>query len=293
MDELVVIGAGLPRTGTLSLRAALELLLAGPCYHGAVPLVERPDHRPSWLAAARQDRLEEAVEAGVLAGYVAGLDHPFMLWWRELAVAQPSAKVILTVRNPASWAASCVHHFSVILGLPHRPPYSWLLRLLFPDGVRYLREMAGLQVGLAGRLNRAVAAGEAAAVELYRQHEQEVRATVPADRLLVFNVAEGWAPLCSFLHRPVPDLPFPHVNDSRAVLVAYNTVRGLTWAGLLAGAALALWLLLTRGQHSPVSLTTALILATAFILGLRVVLLRVGQKWAQGGTRLPRNQVRV
>ena len=80
MEGLVVIGAGLPRTGTLSTRAALELLLGGPCYHGAIPLVEQSKHQQVWREAFDTGKIDPVVKKGVIEGFRAGLDFPFMCW---------------------------------------------------------------------------------------------------------------------------------------------------------------------------------------------------------------------
>ena len=281
MNELVVIGAGLPRTGTLSLRSALELLLGGPCYHGATPLVEQPDHRAAWLAAFRQAGLEAVVKSGVLAGYRAGLDHPFMCWWRELSQARPDARVILTVRDPARWAASFAHINRIGRSLT-APPYSCFLTLVgLGDVVRYLQSNNRDQTGLAGRLNRAYEGGEGAAVEFYHKHVAEVRAAIPAERLLVFNVAEGWEPLCRFLDCPVPDVPFPRINDSQAVLSSYRTVVGLTWTALLSLTALALLLTTTWSAQHYTTLGLAILLTAILLLAVRIAILKVGENWAK------------
>ena len=76
LPDLVVIGAGLPRTGTLSTRAALELLLGGPCYHGSVPFIEREDHQAVWQEAYNSRDILPVLESRVLDGFKAGLDHP-------------------------------------------------------------------------------------------------------------------------------------------------------------------------------------------------------------------------
>ena len=81
LDGLVVIGAGLPRTGTLSAKAALELLLGGPCYHGFVPLMLKEDHQVAWREAFNKETIRPVVDAGVLEGYKAGVDYPFMCWY--------------------------------------------------------------------------------------------------------------------------------------------------------------------------------------------------------------------
>ena len=100
---MLVIGAGLARTGTLSTKAALEQLLGGPCYHGSTPLVERTDHVPLWTHALDTGRLDINWAKHELIGYKSGVDFPIAGWYKELMVAYPDAKVILTVRDPQKW----------------------------------------------------------------------------------------------------------------------------------------------------------------------------------------------
>ena len=260
MWELEVVGAGLPRTGTLSLRAALELLLEGPCYHGAIPLVEDTGHQAAWRAAFDQETLDPVLAAGLLDGYKAGLDHPFMTWYRELVALRPGARVVLTVREPRRWYASISRLFHIFTTLTTCRPYTWFLHLVgLGDCLRYLRANHQDQGGLAGRLNRAVAAGEEAAVAFYQQHTAEVTRVVAPDRLLVLDVSEGWEPLCKFLHRPVPQVPFPRVNDTHRVVAIYNIIRALAWADLLTVGGLVALVTTTSTHHWTLTLPGSLL----------------------------------
>jgi len=234
LSGLVVIGAGLPRTGTLSTRAALELLLGGPCYHGSVALVEKEDDQAAWQEAFNSRSIHPVVESGVLDGFKAGLDHPFMCWYQELLALHPTAKVLLTVRDPQRWFAS-VKGFSFISNsLVNSFPYSSFLSLVgLGKGVNYMRKSAEETFGLSGRFHAAVRGEEPAAVEFFNSHIEEVKSVVPKDQLLIFDVREGWEPLCTFLDLPVPDTPFPNVNDKRQIQVIYNLIRLVTWITLL------------------------------------------------------------
>ena len=108
MDGLVVIGAGLPRTGTLSTRAALELLLGGPCYHGSIPLVEQIEHQPVWREAFNKGNVGPVVEEGVLDGFRAGLDYPFMCWYRMFCQFECLLiRSISQVQGTSSVASNC------------------------------------------------------------------------------------------------------------------------------------------------------------------------------------------
>jgi len=234
LPDLVVIGAGLPRTGTLSTRAALELLLGGPCYHGSVPAVEREDHRAAWQQAYSSIDLQPVLDSGVLGGFKAGLDHPFMCWYKELLLVRPDAKVLLTVRDPKRWYASLQGFNTIVHSLVNTFPYSEFPYLVgLGAGVEYMRGAMAETLGISGRFQEAVSGGEEKAVEFFKSHIDEVKSVVPKDQLLVFDVREGWEPLCSFLDLPIPDIPFPNVNDRRQILVIYNIIRLFAWSTLL------------------------------------------------------------
>ncbi|MCO5991908.1 sulfotransferase family protein [Actinoallomurus rhizosphaericola] len=194
---LEVIGAGFGRTGTLSLKMALERLGFAPCHH-MLGLLEKPDEVRLWRRAARG----EAVDWDeVYRGYRSTVDWPGARFWRELAERYPAAKVILTIRDPERW-------YDSVLGTIHRaamddsPPASptlaemrLMVREVIWDGV------------FEGRFT-----DRGHALRIFADHIEAVRGRLPGDRLLIFEVAQGWEPLCEFLGRPVPDAPFPHRN---------------------------------------------------------------------------------
>jgi len=123
--NLLVIGAGLSRTGTSSLKVALEQLLGGPCYHGSVPTSTHPHHLQVWENARESGRLDDKVARSVLTGYLAAVDWPANFWHRELAEIFPHAKVVLTVRDARAWYRSVstlqlysIHSFEPLLLYP-------------------------------------------------------------------------------------------------------------------------------------------------------------------------------
>ncbi|GLW63775.1 sulfotransferase family protein [Actinomadura rubrobrunea] len=215
-----VIGAGLPRTGTASMKAALERLGFGPCYH-MFEILTHPDHVDRWLPAASGAALDWD---RVMAGYQSCQDWPAGFFWKELADAYPQAKVIVTVRDPHRWYAS-FRWLTSRTGFPRMEPAQ------APEGIRPALEAMRRLTPLLERLGRETfgpdwRAGEdlaeAPAVAGFRRHVARVRATVPADRLLVFDVREGWGPLCRFLDVPVPDEPFPHLNERGAMAAMFE-----------------------------------------------------------------------
>lgn len=210
---LEVIGAGFGRTGTMSLKLALERLGFGPCYH-MTELVKNRSHPRLWRAAAQGDpvnwdRLYER--------YRSTVDWPGCLFYRELMAAYPAAKVLLTVRDPDRWYASVRD----------------TLYSLKTATDEYLAEKAknGLEasrkhfVFYENRIWEDLFGGRFDdrdhTIEVFQRHIADVQHWVPADRLLVYQVREGWEPLCRFLQVPVPDEAFPHLNDT-AAFRAYN-----------------------------------------------------------------------
>ncbi|GAA2997081.1 sulfotransferase family protein [Actinokineospora diospyrosa] len=196
-----VIGAGLGRTGTASVKAALEQLGLGPCYH-MFEVTARPEHGEQWLAALAGDPVDWE---RLFTGFGSTMDWPGCSFWPELIKEYPDAKVVLTVRDPDGWYASMARTLLPVWRIAADPAragvagYEWYGRLV----------TAIAQHSFAGRTDdrdHMLAAFEA--------HNAAVRAGVPADRLLVYAVGQGWEPLCGFLGVPVPDEPFPHLNDT-------------------------------------------------------------------------------
>ena len=197
---LAVIGAGFGRTGTLSLKGALEQLGFGPCYHMA-EIFANPAHLPHWQQAAAADSAKDL--DAVLGGYRATVDWPAAYYWRELAALYPDAKVVLSTRDADAWYESFSNTILRLMGAMDR---------IGNPHIRATVEMGGQLVGegvFAGR------AGDADyAKSVFRDHEATVRRVIAAERLLVFDVREGWEPLCAFLEVPIPDGPFPRLNDA-------------------------------------------------------------------------------
>ncbi|GII62333.1 sulfotransferase family protein [Sphaerisporangium krabiense] len=200
-----VIGVGVGRTGTLSLKAALETLGLGPCFHGR-HVLDHPDRLALWEAAARGDAVDWSA---VFAGYESSVDWPGAAFWRELTAAFPAAKIILTVREPDGWYDSVARTIYPMFGTSSDPRAREALRVVPGMEVftRFHRRMIwdGFFGGGFADRERAIA--------VYEEHNAAVRAEVPAERLLVCEPGSGWAPLCAFLGVPVPDQEYPHLND--------------------------------------------------------------------------------
>ncbi|KAJ3125306.1 hypothetical protein HK098_000370 [Nowakowskiella sp. JEL0407] len=219
---LEIIGAGLPRTGTTSLKAALEEL-GYPTYH----MVENIQHNDSekWLTILKDNHGRDFKDWDYIFAqkgrrvYAASVDAPGCTFYKNLMEFYPDTKVILTVRdNPQVWVDSSretVYKASqsgggflgVVSGFVFRNIFrSKMIEMInkvfftHPDACNGALEKADFDGGKAAR-------------EFYTNWNDEVVKYVPSDKLLLFNVKEGWGPLCKFLGKPIPDKPFPRVND--------------------------------------------------------------------------------
>ena len=197
-----VIGAGFGRTGTMSLKAALEQLGCGPCFH-MIELLAQPDRAPGWQAAA-DGRPVDWDE--VMAGYASTVDWPGAAFYREMASHWPDAKVLLSVRDPDAWYQSMLNTIYAARGVGEDSGANEI-----DARARNLIESLIWDQTFEDRfLDREYA------IRVFERHNAEVQRTIPADRLLVYEVKQGWEPLAEFLGTPVPDAPFPRLNDTAA-----------------------------------------------------------------------------
>ena len=197
---LDIIGPGFGRTGTNSLKQALETLGFGPCHH-MFEVRDHPEQLPAWQAAARGERVDWD---RMFQGYRSQADWPGARYWRELARHYPEAKVILTVRDPDAWFDSVQATIVPFLAARGQHP---------SPHVNAIAEMG--HEAIAAQLFADRLSDREHATRVFRDHVAEVQATIPPDRLLTFEVRQGWEPLCAFLGRDVPDQPFPKTNSSK------------------------------------------------------------------------------
>jgi len=206
---LRIVGAGLPRTGTNSLKLALERLTGGRCYH-MLEVSERPGAADAWKAAAEGQTPHWDM---LLGGYHAAVDWPASAFWRELAAANPEAPVLLSQRTSAEqWWGSVEKTVAVALASPSGDPE-----------IARIREMGRT---LARRFCPEWP-DPAAAQAAYERHNAQVRAAIASDRLVEWRPADGWEPLCAMLGVAVPDEPFPRTNDA----AEFRAVAKLDGAG--------------------------------------------------------------
>jgi hypothetical protein len=206
-----VIGAGFGRCGTMSLKEALEQLGFGPCMH-MIDVIREPQSARCdlWQQAADGDSVDWEE---LFAGWESTVDWPGCSFYRELMEVFPDAPVLLTVRDPDAWydsaiksifAATLAGRKGELTGGTQGPPP--------PEAMRMMGTLIWGENGtFKGRFG-----DRAYAIDVFQRHNEEVRASVPPDRLLVHEVKQGWEPLCEFLGVPAPETPFPRLNDTDA-----------------------------------------------------------------------------
>ena len=203
-----LIGAGMPRTGTLTQKVALEMLGLGPCYH-MVDVLADLDQAKLWQRALDG----EAPWEQIFDGFNSTVDWPGGYFYRELMDVYPEAKVLLSVRDPQAWERSMRE---TVWAVRHGES---LVRLLSSAQAHVNPQWRGF-LEMIDRLvwegEGTFASGHAEPQQLIDtmiRHNREVEEVVPSERLLVWDVKEGWERLCEFLEARVPPQPVPHVND--------------------------------------------------------------------------------
>jgi hypothetical protein len=193
---LKVIGAGVGRTGTYSLRTALNQLGLGPCHHMEEVLHHMPDQLPLWQAAVKG----KADWAAVFKGYESTVDWPTAGFVPELYKAYPDAKFVLTVRSPESWAASFGETIYALLAQKDQAP-------------PHMQAWLDMAIAVIGRTGFPPGLDVSQLAKAFSTHTQAVKALIPASQLMVYEVKDGWEPLCKFLGKPAPAEAFPRTND--------------------------------------------------------------------------------
>ena len=191
---LKVVGAGVGRTGTHSLKLALEQLLGGPCHH-MVEVFAHQEELPIWTAAIDGQKIDWGE---LMRPYVAQVDWPGASFWPELAAANPDALVLLSVRDPDKWYTSCIN--TIFGGM----------QVMVDEGNEWMAAMLRL---FAERFSDKIDDRDAM-IDAFERHNDAVRKAIPADRLLEWSAADGWEPICARLGLPVPSEPFPITNTT-------------------------------------------------------------------------------
>lgn len=200
---LKLVGAGLGRSGTMSMKLALEQLGFGPCHH-MIEVFQHMESVPLWVDAARGHPDWDLI----FKDYVACVDYPSARYWRQIADHYPDAKVLLTVRDPDQWFDSTQATIFAPGGVTDNPPEP-------------LKEFLSAVTGdFQGHIHE-----RAFMTDYFRRHSEAVKAAIAPERLLVYEAGESWERLCAFLGVPVPETPFPKANTREDFPVRAAAVR--------------------------------------------------------------------
>jgi len=208
---LKIVGAAFGRTGTKSIKIALEKLGFGPCHH-MFELHDNPDQIALWQAVARGER---SCWDKIFMDYQASVDWPSARYWRELAEHFENAKVLLTIRNEDSWFDSVQRTIYPIMR-----DHTSLEPSLRKEQASLAHDIIVCQT-FNGKMG-----DRGHAKQVYRNYIEEVRQTIAPERLLNYSITEGWGSLCAFLDVPVPDEPFPFTNTTQQFLDRRNRLEG-------------------------------------------------------------------
>lgn len=198
--SLRVVGAGLGRTGTKSLKLALERILGAPCYHMS-EVFRHPEHIPHWHGAARGQMPDWQA---LFDGYAAAVDWPTGSFWPEISAAFPDALVVLSARDAQAWWSSANATIFQAMQRVDSGPWREMINEMF---------RARFTLALDDR---------AACIAAYERHVSNARRSAPRERFLEWSPREGWEPLCVALGVPVPDEPFPHANSREEFLSGHG-----------------------------------------------------------------------
>ena len=205
---LTIIGAGLGRTGTASLKVALEELGMGHCYH-MTEVLQDPPRGKAWVEAAKGNADWDTI----FDGFTGSVDYPGCTFWEELADYYPDAKIILTTRDPVRWWESVnetIMSEMLVEGIKGSPFGELMQRIVFDTVDNRMRDKDFM-------------------VSYFENRNAEIIEKVPADRLLVYQVREGWGPLCEFLSVSAPDGEFPRINsreETKALISGMLSQKG-------------------------------------------------------------------
>jgi hypothetical protein len=208
--SLQVFGTGQGRTGTTSLKNALEHLGFGKCYH----MFELLSHPEQVVYFEKAERGEEVNWDELFQGYHSACDFPVVRYYKQILERYPDAKVIHTTRDPESWFKSVTNTiFWVVKPSPGRM-LRMMIRLPFSSTLRKRLKVLKFNGMMVNKVFGNDLKDKAKVISVYNQHNDEVLRTIPKEKLLLYDVKSGWEPLCNFLGVPVPSIPFPKSNST-------------------------------------------------------------------------------
>ena len=209
--SLKIIGAGFGRTGTKSLQLALETLGYGKCYH-MEELFRNPEGVKHWADAYNETLVNWN---DLFKNYSSIEDFPGSMYYKELFNYYPEAKIILSVRDPESWYQSTLN---TIYAFDPGPAIKikLLLKMPFSSKARHLFKAIQLNdKSIWKKFFEGKFKDKTYAIHKFNSHIEEVKQIIPKDQLLIFEARNGWEPLCEFLNKPIPEIPYPSTNKSQ------------------------------------------------------------------------------
>ena len=233
LNNMKVFGAGFGRTGTMSLKIALEKLGTGPCYHMR-EVITHPSHIKLWYDISLG---EDPNWNRLFSGFNSAVDFPVCLFYEQLINKFPDAKFILTLRDFDTWYISTAN---TIYKVPSILP-DWFKGVVYP-----IRIFIAMQVNLiwVGLFKNNFSDRESTKL-IYYEHIESVKKIIPTDKLLIYNVKEGWGPLCEFLDVEVPGIPFPKVNDTAEMLRKFAIIKLMPYVFMLSLATISVILFMS------------------------------------------------
>jgi len=197
--SLKIVGGGFGRTGTLSMKLALEQLGFGTCHH-MDEVMKREDQAVHWQAATDGKPVDWDA---TFKGFQSTVDWPSAAFWREISDHFPEAKVLLTVRSSESWYNSISKTIFKLLAQDGETPPGYM-----GDVVKMAHQLI-FENTFKGNIS-----DPDHVKSIYEAHNAAIIEAIPADRLLVHNLGDGWEPLCDFLEVAVPETPYPRINST-------------------------------------------------------------------------------
>jgi Sulfotransferase domain len=227
-----VIGAGFGRTGTSSFKEALEILGFGKCYH--MKIVVENGHAPKWLEFSETKDPKLISDLLDKGGFRSTSDHPACMFWHEQLKMYPNAKVVITVRDPNSWYKSWMDTVACLQPDCETCPFGTRVFM----GMNFFRSFAKMTRTIItyGTFNGDWSKGNM--IKCYNDHIEKVKLLCPPEKLLLFNVKDGWAPLCKFLEVPIPDRPYPHLNSTKEFKLFALALNMIGWIVTILGCGL-------------------------------------------------------
>lgn len=224
-----MIGAGFGRTGTSSLKDALEILGFGKCYH--MKEVIQNGHAAQWLQISETKDYKIIGDLMGKGGYRSTCDHPACMYWQEQLKMYPDAKVILTMRDPNSWYGSWMGTVALLQPDCETCPFGTRVFM----GLDFFRNFAKMSSKIITGGSFAGDWSKRNMIKCYRDHVEEVISLCPPEKLLLYHAADGWEPLCTFLGVPVPDRPYPHLNSTREFKLFAFLLNAIGWIVTILG----------------------------------------------------------